>query len=207
VDSETGEFRSDAGKRDQGPGLQPAGISKNRGFNVSSITGIKELDTVSFRAAKGRRSTLRFLIDTGAHISTCKESSLHPGDKYDRFHKVKGISTATLQTLGSVNVELEKEDMYTNHKFQVVSDCIAIPFDAILGRDFWDAKGTNIDFENRIVQMGKPHVKFDDKDTGRRNANLYYPKSETMIEMPTSNDGNSLGVVTVPCFGSCHVIR
>jgi hypothetical protein len=93
------------------------------------VSGIKALDAVSFRVAQGRR----FLIDTAAHISVRKESRLNPGEKYDSFDKViiKGISTVTLQTLGSATLQLETEDMYTYHKFQVVSDCIAIPFDAI----------------------------------------------------------------------------
>jgi hypothetical protein len=151
---------------------------------------------------KGKTPKLRFLIDTGAHISICKESSLHPEEKHDSSEKVtiKGISTATLQTLGSLNLQLETEDLYTNHKLQVVSDCITIPFDAILGRDFWDPKGAKIDFEKRIVQMGNLEVEFDDKvETHGEGMRMYItlpPRSETMIEVPISNDGNLSGVVT-----------
>ena len=134
------------------------------------------------------------------HISICKESSLNPGEKYESSDKViiKGISTVTLQTLGSVTLQLETEDMYTYHKFQVVSDCIAIPFDAILGRDFWDAKGANIDY--RVIQMGNLEVKFDDKvETQAEEMRMYItlpPRSETMVEVPTKNDEGWSGVVT-----------
>lgn len=152
---------------------------------------------MSFRVAEGRRSKLRFLIDTGAHISICKESSLQPGVKYDSSDKVtiKGISTATLQTLGSLDLQLETEDMYTVHKFQIVSDCIAIPFDAILGRDFWDAKKAKLDFENRVIQMGTLEVMFDEHGAEMRMYITLPPRSETLVEVPTSCDANLLGVI------------
>ena len=47
-------------------------------FAVYEVGGIKALGTVSFRVAEGRKSKLRCLIDTGAHISISKESSLQP---------------------------------------------------------------------------------------------------------------------------------
>lgn len=157
---------------------------------------------MSFRAAESRRSKLRFLIDTGAHISICKESSLQPGVNYDSFDKViiKVLSKATLQTLGSMDLQLETEDMYTVHKFQVVSDCIAIPFDAFLGRAFWNAKRAKLDFENTVIQMGNSEVTFDDRvDTHGAEMRMYIiipPRSETLVEVPTSCYTNLSGVIT-----------
>jgi hypothetical protein len=104
-----------------------------------------------------------------------------------------------LHTLGSRELQLETEDRYTRHKFQVVSDCISIPCDAILGRDFWDLKGTKIDFENRITQMGTMKVKFDEKlGTDAREIQMYIklpPRSESMIEIPTKNETDVTGIV------------
>jgi len=143
---------------------------------------------------------LGFLGDTGAHISVCKESSLQEGLRYDTSSrvKIKGISTALLQTLGTVELHLETKDMYTRHTFQVVSDCISIPCDVTLGRDFWESNGVKINSETRMIEMGRLKVNFDERlEKSVGNLQMYImltPWSVTIIEVPTVHEENVTGI-------------
>jgi hypothetical protein len=50
----------------------------------------------------------------------------------------------------------------TEHKFHVVGDGINIPYDGILGKNFFDSKQATINYVRKEIIMDKVILKFDD---------------------------------------------
>ena len=57
-----------------------------------------------------------------------------------RVVNVRGISCCTERTLGEIEMGLSTENRETKHIFHVVGDGIRIPYDGILGQDFFMSK-------------------------------------------------------------------
>jgi hypothetical protein len=91
---------------------------------------------------------MRFLLVSGANLCLCKHGSIREGTVYNsaKSVKVKGISNVIENTLGEIELELSTGDHETEHKFQVVGDGINIPYDGILGKDFFEDKKAKIDY-------------------------------------------------------------
>ena len=102
------------------------------------------------------------MIDTGAQLSLCKYASVKEGSVYDpkRIVNVRGISSCTDRTLGEIEKSLSTEDHETTHIFHIAGDGIQIPYDGILGQDFFASKGAKIDNKKREIIMGDLRLKF-----------------------------------------------
>jgi hypothetical protein len=74
------------------------------------------LDTVTLTVDEGGRETLKFLVDTGAQVSSCKNGSIQEGSVYHpkRVIKVRGISSGTERTLGETEISL-RTGKYERH--------------------------------------------------------------------------------------------
>jgi len=123
------------------------------------------LNTVTLQVDRGVKEKLKFLIDTGAQLSLCKRTSIKEGSMYDpkRVVNVRGISSCTERTLGEIEIGLSTGNHETKHVFHVVGDGIRIPYDGILGQDFFISKRARIDYEKREIIMGDVILKFDDR--------------------------------------------
>jgi hypothetical protein len=77
------------------------------------------LNTVTVDTDKGSKSSMRFVIDTGAIVCLVKCNSLKEGTRYDasKSIQVRGISV-TERTLGSVTLKLFCEGYEAEHDFQ-----------------------------------------------------------------------------------------
>jgi hypothetical protein len=144
---------------------------------------------------------MRFLIDTGAELCLCKYSSIKEGISYDtrKTLNVKGISDSIIKTLGELNIGLCTKGHKMEHPFQIVGDGIDIPYDGILGKDFFERKGAKIDYSQRQVIMGKVRVKFDtDVEVDKEVKTVYVtvkPRSETIVSLPTDSPELKTGVL------------
>lgn len=123
------------------------------------------LNTVTLQVDKGVKEKLKFLIDTGAQLSFCKYASVKEGSVYDpkRVVNVRGISSCTERTLGETEMGLSTENYETTHIFHIVGNGIRIPYDGILGQDFFVSKRATIDYKKKEIIMGDMILKFDDR--------------------------------------------
>jgi hypothetical protein len=106
------------------------------------------LNTVTLQVDKGAKEKLKFLVDTGDQLSTCRYASIREGSVYvsKRGVNVRGISSCTERTLGEIEMSLSTENYETTHNFHIVGDGVRIPYDGILGQDFFTSKKAKIDF-------------------------------------------------------------
>jgi hypothetical protein len=97
------------------------------------------------------------LIDTGAELCLLKYVNIKDGTVYrpDTALSVRGISSEIERTLGEVNAKLIIGNYETEHKFQVIGDGINIPYDGILGKDYFESKQATIDYMRKVI------LKFD----------------------------------------------
>lgn len=79
-----------------------------------------------------------FLVDSQADISILKINSLSYELQYDTSERIriKGVTGATVQSLGTTLVYLHMNNISIQHKFHLVDDNISIPTDGIIGKDF-----------------------------------------------------------------------
>jgi len=122
------------------------------------------LNTVTLQVDKGAKEKLKFLIDTGAQLSLCKYDDVKEGYVYDpqRIVNVRVISSGTERTIGEIEMKLSTENHKTTHVF-IVGDGIRIPYDGILGQDFFVSKRVKIDYKKRELIVGDVRLQFDDK--------------------------------------------
>jgi hypothetical protein len=106
---------------------------------------------VTLGADEGVKETLKFLFDTGDQLSLCKYASIKQGAVYDpkRVVNVRGISSCTERTLCEIEMRLSIGNYETKHTFHIVGDRIRIPYDGILGQDFFISKRARIDHKKR----------------------------------------------------------
>jgi len=57
-----------------------------------------------------------------------------------RIVNVRGISSGTERTIGEIEMKLSTQNHKTTHVFHIVGDGIRIPYDGILGSDFFVSK-------------------------------------------------------------------
>lgn len=160
------------------------------------------LNTVTLQVDKGVREKLRFLIDTGAELSLCKYASIREGSVYDptRVVNVRGISSCTERTLGEFEMVLSTENYETAHTFHIVGDGIRIPYDGILGQDFFENKRAKIDYKKREMIMGDVRLKFDDKSLSREQVRevrtVLKPRCETVVRVSTNSEELGTGLIS-----------
>ena len=159
------------------------------------------LNTVTLQADKAAKGKLKFLVDTGAQVSLCKYESIKEGSVYDpgKVVDVRGISCSTERTLGEIALRLSTENHETTHNFHVVGDGIRIPYDGILGQDFFASKKANIDFQKREIVMGDVKLKFDERvrsdEQGKQITIVLKARCETIVKMPTTSRELKVGLL------------
>lgn len=96
-----------------------------------------------------------YLLDTGANISTLKESFLPKGTLMDMNDKCKinGIVDGLVETLGSVDACLLIDNVEFQHHFQIVSEDFPVPADGILGLDFITKYNCSLDYGSEDWKM------------------------------------------------------
>jgi hypothetical protein len=158
-----------------------------------TMTAGSPLNTLTIETDVGVTGNMRFFIDTGAELCLCKYSSIKEGISYGtrKTLNVKGISDSIIKTLGELNIGLCTKGHKMEHPFQIVGDGLDIPYDCILGKDFFERKGAKIDYNHRQVIMGKVRVKFDaDVEVDKEVKTVYVtvkPRSGTIVRLPTDS--------------------
>ena len=170
-------------------------------FNVNQCEShVKsDLDTISLNIDSRDTRKLKFLIDTGAEISIIRSSSLTPGVSY-QLHKgvdITGISNTVMRTEGTVDLKLLTETHETMHTFHVLGEDSEMHYDAILGKDFLEERGSVINYCSRqLIMNDQVVINFDPKlstskvEPCRRTIKA---RTETIVRVPTTSKG--LGVL------------
>jgi hypothetical protein len=128
------------------------------------------LDTISLSIDSRDLRKLKFLVDTGAEISIIKSSSLTAGVEYQLCEGVdiKGISNTIMKTEGTIDLKLFT-DTQTTHTFYVLRENPELPYDAILGKDFFESKESVINYCSRqIIMNDEVILNFDPKPTANK---------------------------------------
>jgi hypothetical protein len=114
------------------------------------------------RTNVGIESKIKLPLTQG--LSLLKYRSIKDGTVYNtnKALNVRGISSGTERSLGEIEVKLMTENHKTEHKFHVVGDGIKIPYDGILGKDFFGNKQATVDYMRREIFMVIVKLKFDD---------------------------------------------
>jgi hypothetical protein len=81
----------------------------------------------------------------------------------------------------------------------VVGDGIRIPYDGILGQEFFASKKAKIVFKNRETVMGEVKVKFDVRlrsdERGKQITIVLKHRCETIVKMPTDSKELKVGLI------------
>lgn len=98
----------------------------------------------------GEYHTFNLLVDTQADICVLKQSSIfgNPRLNTNDIINIRGITNDTLQSFGTLVVNLELSDEIISHEFHVVHDDFNIDCDGIMGKDFLSAYKCRIDYAN-----------------------------------------------------------
>lgn len=108
-----------------------------------------------FISSQFNNSGSTFLVDSQADISIFKASSIFSKLNINSSDKIqiKGITSDTITSIGSVHVYLIFPNFNLNCKFHIVSDDFHIPADGILGRDFLKNNTCIIDYNNMSLTV------------------------------------------------------
>ena len=129
------------------------------------------LDTISLNIDSRDSRKLKFLVDTGAEISMSKSSSLTPGVEYQLCEGVdiKGIFNTIMKTEGTIDLKLFTDTHETTHNFHGLRENSELPYDAILGKDFFETREGVINYCSReIIMNDEVIVNFDPKPTANK---------------------------------------
>jgi hypothetical protein len=141
------------------------------------------------------------LIDAGAKLCLLKYSSIKDGTVYrpDTALSVRGISNEIERTLGDVNAKLRVVNYETEHRFQVIGDVINIPYDGILGKDFFESKQATVDYVRKEIVMGKVILKFDKErqpETSNKEVQISLkPRCEMIVKLHTRTKELETGLI------------
>ena len=153
------------------------------------------LDTISLSIDSRDSRKLKFLVDTGAEISIIKGSSLSPGVEYQLCEGVdiKGISNTIMKTEGTIELKLFTDTHETTHTFHVLRENSELPYDAILGKDFFETREGVINYCSRqIIMNDEVIVNFDPKPTANKTEPCRLTlkaRTEMIVRVPTSSKG------------------
>jgi hypothetical protein len=141
---------------------------------------------------------LKFLVDTGAEISIIKSSSLTAGVEYQLCEGVdiKGISNTIMKTEGTIDLKVFTDTHETTHTFHVLRENSELPYDAILGKDFFETKEGVINYcSHQIIMNDEVIVNFDPKPTANKTEPcrlVLKAGTEMIVGVPTSSEGTGL---------------
>lgn len=98
-----------------------------------------------------------FLIDSQADISVIKQNAI-----YDNLHidernsiKIRGVTAGTIESLGTIQIELYTNEVSIEHEFHVVPNEFNIPSDGIIGRDFLKSQRCQINYHNMSITFSQ----------------------------------------------------
>lgn len=96
-----------------------------------------------------------FLVDTEAHVSLIKISTLKSPFRYNRERRIniKGVTGHTMTTIGSIWLNLLFNGVTIEHEFQLVHDNFSIPTDGILGNDFIHGYGCKLHYDEMKISL------------------------------------------------------
>lgn len=103
---------------------------------------------------------LLLLVDTEAHISIIKKSSLNSLCQIDsnEIISMKGICDGRQLSLGSSLIPLIFEHLQIEHKIHVVDDKFPIPAHGIIGKDFIKRNKCLIDYDKMTLTLRPSNV-------------------------------------------------
>jgi transposase InsO family protein len=159
------------------------------------------LNTVTVATNVGLKSKLRLLIDTGAELCLLNCRSLKDGTGYrpGTALNVRGISSKVERTLGEVDVKLMIGNYEIEHKFHIVGEGIDIPYDGVLGKDFFESNQATIDYLRKEICMGRVIWGFDQDrwpDWANKEVKVMLePRCETVIRLPTGSRELQTGLI------------
>jgi hypothetical protein len=188
------------GKRTEGPRLKPRRTPAVMVGCTEPATAV--LNTVMLRVGKGVKEKLKFLIDTGSQLSLCKYASIKEGSVYDskRVVSVRGISSCTEKTLGGIEMGLSTENYERTHIFHIARDGIRIPYDGILGQDFFISNRARIDYKKIEIIMGNARLKFDEKILSDEQVNeisvVLKARCETVVKGHINSEELKVGLIS-----------
>lgn len=95
----------------------------------------------------------KFLLDTGASISTINEKKLK-NIKIDVAKRkwIQGVG-GKIQTLGLTKLAFYNRQEVKSHTFHVLPDNCGIPGDGILGMDFLQTMGAILDLKENVLKI------------------------------------------------------
>lgn len=138
--------------------------------------------------AKSPNQSLKFVIDTGASVSLIKISSLNSYNTNSNIIKLKDIFPNTsMNTCGKNEVDLKYHNHSFTSKFQLIDDSTNVPFDGLIGMNFFVEHACNIDFKNFNISMSEFSIKipfqvnsFDSLDTKITNNAIINNKHQSL---------------------------
>lgn len=164
-------------------------------------------------------TNFRFLIDTGADISIIKIGDFNNISKQG-IATITGITTESIQCLGSKQINLEISNEIIEHTFHIVEDDFPITTDGILRRDILAKYMCKIDFETftitftvngrdiTIPMNSRPIQKTDIILPSRSESiiplNLKVDEDSIVLNMEVTK-GVYLGNTIIPAKGIAHV--
>lgn len=104
-----------------------------------------------------------FLADTQADISIIKISALSHNFNYNASEiiRIKGITSSSIKSLGTVLMNLIIDNIAIEHKFHLVTDEMAIPTDGIIGKDFIKMHKCKLDYETMLFKIHLPFAELE----------------------------------------------
>lgn len=141
------------------------------------------------------------MVDTGASASLIKACKLTPDTKFNSKEKLTllGLSPNNpVKTIGTCNIPLENESNAFMVKFHILNEATNVPYDGLLGKDFFQNESAVIDYDNQTLLLKSLSTPLkllseNSKSTQKTvvNDNCYAfklnPRSETLVEIPIEN--------------------
>ena len=113
--------------------------------------------------SKNPGKSLQLMLDTGSSINVIKACKLTPETKFNSKEKIKlqgiGHSQQALETVGSCVIPLRIEDKVIPTKFHILNQTTNIPYDGLLGKEFFVENSACINYEDNTIKLKeKPRI-------------------------------------------------
>lgn len=134
---------------------------------------------------------IRLLIDTGADVSVIKIKNLeNEVPVYEKTIAMRGITQQEITAIGLIIGHIKVDYKYITHDFYAVQDDFPIQQDGILGLDFLQKYGADIDLKNnRLTALG-----YTWRITSSTFRTTLKPRTETIVQVVTTD--NTEGIIS-----------
>ena len=109
---------------------------------------------------------------------------------------IKGISNTIMKTEGTIDLKLFTDTHETTHTFHVLRENCELPYDAILGKNFFETRKSVINYCSRqIIMNDEVIVNFDPKPTANKTEPcrlILKARTEMILRVPTTSKGLGL---------------